>query len=608
VSGTELGRLMQEVTERPPVDVDFRTVARLAARRRTRLVATVSGAAVVVATAIIVPLALAGHSSGDAQPSPPGRPASSPQVAVGAGWTTSAVDAVTWGTPPGWHVLRVKPVTHSTPAGASSTLARLSTVPLSTTCENPDSPCLLRLPSNQVLASIVVGGGSGIPSSSALDTGTLTKPDDECAALGGARSFTSERDLGSAPYTIHVQVLACLGKDAPAAAATQLRAVVASVTDSDAVTVDSSWKQITLGQLGLQLPPGWSVGTAQTADTILFNTSCLTNRQTATTWACTPRLSAFRADQGVVWVSAIAPPDSVESKVKYQGSMPATGSCAAAGGKYDYIDGQRHLGPQASGELITVSACMGSAVPNGAYQEITLMLNTMVDAQYPSAAQLCTAVPGAVSSALATVGDMRLLKWGTARPAMDIFPKAAAGDDSAWCWVRDDADKVFNVWAVHAGDAPVKVVDVGLPWFSWGTFAPSVAPVSLVASSFYTLGPSPTPAAAAAATPTLTPAAASGVAVGTTAAELCRSALGTYATADLTTVGDVRTATWGPGAGIAGAFPGAAASDPAAWCWQLHGGEAGVYAAHTGDPAVLAITISGAYKPGQVPSGPPNVP
>ena len=129
-----------------------------------------------------------------------------------------------------------------------------------------------------------------------------------------------------------------------------------------------------------------------------------------------------------------------------------------------------------------------------------------------------------------------------------------------------------------------------------------------------TLLPRPTPTGA-----TLTPAAAGGVAAGTTAAALCGSGLGTYETAELTTVGEVRTASWGPpvvdakGA-IEGrltyAFPGAKTSDRAAWCWTLPAHNiADIYVVHAGDKALLASSINGVeYTPGQVPSGPPAIP
>ncbi|MDX6212352.1 MAG: hypothetical protein QOF82_1439, partial [Frankiales bacterium] len=104
------------------------------------------------------------------------------------------------------------------------------------------------------------------------------------------------------------------------------------------------------------------------------------------------------------------------------------------------------------------------------------------------------------------------------------------------------------------------------------------------------------------------------IASGTTAMALCTSALGPVASAELTTVGLVRTATWGPrlanGKGnLADAFPGAKDDDLAAWCWQGSGAYYAAYAVHAGSPAVPAGgmgTVGGDLTP--VPSGQPMAP
>ena len=115
----------------------------------------------------------------------------------------------------------------------------------------------------------------------------------------------------------------------------------------------------------------------------------------------------------------------------------------------------------------------------------------------------------------------------------------------------------------------------------------------------------------AAGTPTPSPV-VTGRATGRTAAQLCHSAVGSYASAELSTVAEIRSASWGPamadGKGrLATAFPGARASDPAAWCWT---GNRQVYtdwAVHAGDLPVDAAAI-GDSGPGTPPSGPPNFP
>jgi hypothetical protein len=114
--------------------------------------------------------------------------------------------------------------------------------------------------------------------------------------------------------------------------------------------------------------------------------------------------------------------------------------------------------------------------------------------------------------------------------------------------------------------------------------------------------------------PELGPSAATTAPSAGTAETLCASMVGTYASAELTTVDQIRTATWGPAlagnkGNLADAFLGAKGSDPAAWCWQGSGDHYTAYAVHAGDTPVEAGslgTTGGVVSP--VPSGQPLFP
>ena len=84
MSGTELGRLMSEVTEQPPVDVDFAAVAHKVRRHRARVRGTaVAGCVVAVAVIVAVPFAVGGERADKAaRPSPTATPATPTPTAV----------------------------------------------------------------------------------------------------------------------------------------------------------------------------------------------------------------------------------------------------------------------------------------------------------------------------------------------------------------------------------------------------------------------------------------------------------------------------------------------------------------------------------------------
>lgn len=594
MSGSELSRLMSEVTAQPPVDIDFAAVEGQVRRRRRRLQGAASSAvAIVVAIAIAVPASLSGGGSTTADRTPTEKtptqlPTTDPVTADSSSWPSTEKYGLSWRTPPGWHVLDVKPVLHSEPGGGPNTLALLSTMSLPSTCADPDKvgSCLLRLPDDGVFAQVTSRGGLGGPSGSA-DSGTVTAASDECSAMGAARSFTSLRAFGSQPYTVEIQVTACLGRTVPGSAAGLLRGVVASLLDSEAVTIDASWHETGAGRLDWTMPPGWSAGEVAGVATVVIDTSCPMAHAADTAWSCAPAIPRLRPEQGFVWVSALGPHGSPLVKTKYDGGQPATGACAAAGGGTTTIE-QRDLGPGDAGEVLVLSGCLGPSLAGRSTTEIGLVLDRISDTTYADPHQLCASIPGTpVSSELATVAQLRALTWGDAHPAAAIFPSAKPTDQAAWCWIRDSASQQYDVWAARAGDAPVKVVSLTTAAYR-GSYTPSGAPYSPPVAS---LAPGGRPGE------------------GTDADSLCAGVLGSHVSAWPDTVRGIRGEVWGTSTTppLAAAFPGASDIDTAAWCWQDDNGTYKDWAVHVGDKPVLAATTTNVPQ-GSVPAGPPLFP
>jgi hypothetical protein len=642
MSGTELGRVMAEVTAQPPADVDFGAVEGLVRRRRARTGALAGGgAAAAVAVIVAVPLVFAGSSSPRVDKGAPSRPTRVVGT-VDPTWIPGSWGEFSWRQPRQWKVVDTGLGNHSRLSNDGIEGPFLTTVSLGKGCYStgPNSGAcnrrhvLQHIPADGVVAELI-GSVSDYPSTVTQpeDPGTLVSPDSTCAAWGGASSFTATRTFGPADDSHELQIVGCLGSQVVNSGAADLRAVLASVTDASFNAVPVPGKTATAGDLTWQLPNTWRLSD-KPSDGRRFMPFCGDPRPSAprTTYgqSCgSGPLGSLADGSAVGWFSDLTETDRPKSdRSDYPQGNQTTPSaeCEAAGGAATFTD-VRHLGPVDAGEWLTVTGCVTSRDQNSQVSELRGILNSAVDTQYPDPRTLCSSVSGTVeSSVLATVGGARILSWGTTQPAMDAFPEANASEYAAWCWVRDNAAQKFHVWLAHRGDPPVKVVDVGLPIFSWNP-APSVAPTSLIASSFYTLGPSPTPAVAPATpsasspepTPTVAPAQPTGVASGNTAKALCASALGTYATAELTTVDDIRTATVGPlivGADgkpagpLAHAFKGAAPSDKAAWCWALRAHDvADVYAVRAGDKPLLAASIEGGdYGSSPLPSGPPNLP
>ena len=177
-------------------------------------------------------------------------------------------------------------------------------------------------------------------------------------------------------------------------------------------------------------------------------------------------------------------------------------------------------------QLVTLTTAMygSGANPSGApMSPPPASLAPVGGINHTEADALCAAaVPDYVSSWPTTIDQLRKTTWGTDHtraPLAHVFPSASGIDPAAWCWT--DNGTVWTDYVVHSGDAPVQATVV------------SNVPDGLVPA-----GPPLFPAdAAPAATPTR----------GHTAADaLCKAALPDYLTATLTTVADVRSATWGP--------------------------------------------------------------
>lgn len=102
----------------------------------------------------------------------------------------------------------------------------------------------------------------------------------------------------------------------------------------------------------------------------------------------------------------------------------------------------------------------------------------------------------------------------------------------------------------------------------------------------------------------------SATATGTTAESLCRTALGQSGTSTMVTVADVRDYATGPAAKSApDAFPNAASTDPAAWCWVHAGTNLNIaYAVRAGDKAVRMVAEGGASATTELMTGIPHFP
>ena len=619
MSGTELSRLLAEVTAHPPVDVDFAAVQAEVSRRHRRR-GTIGVVGVTLAVLLIaVPTSLSlGSSSPDkttAVPRPTGTPTSA--LVIDPSWQHASWNDISWRMPAGWLSTDAlaKLNLQRGPLGGPAYGPVISTVKVRTACStlncNGIADVIDRLPADGIVGELVVSGGFGGASLPVEDAGTVGTPDDICKRWGGVATFTSVRLFGTAPYTQAVSFSACLGSAQVSTAPAKLSALVASEVDAGAVTVDASWRQVRTGRLTMSIPPDWSFDGQRdrsTPDLVQLDGLCDPGAGLGTSVGCGIASNLHVGSKGMyAWISELAPPSDPASRAPYGGSKAAYADCTSAGGSYPQ-NIQRHLGPQDGGELLTLNSCYGKDSPGTTGIELSLVLNSIVDTGYPDPARLCQSVPLTVeSSALETVGDIRVLKFGTARPATDVFPKAPASDFAAWCWVRDDAHQRFEVYAAHAGDAAVQVVNVGAPTY-WGTRPPpSVAPQSLIDSAIYHQTTTPPPLGNKTTTPT-----ASGVARGAGASALCQSALGDYVSAELTTVAQIRIATWGPQlanhkGNLWDAFPGASASDEAAWCWRGQNHSFSAFAVHSGDKAREAGRLVG-WSADAPPSGQPTFP
>ncbi|MDX6227883.1 MAG: hypothetical protein QOI76_1273 [Frankiales bacterium] len=596
MSSTELSRLMTEVTAQPPVDVDFAAVARRVQLRRRRQGASISVLAVVVAVLIAVPATMSGAGSAPSAKGPKQLPTTTPDAGpvIDSSWEHASWNNISWRMPTGWLSTEQQQMNmRKSPMGGPGYGPVISTMKVKT-CSSPScglSSILVHLPVDGVAGQLIVIGGYGGASLPAEDTGTVGSPDQTCQGWGGAATFTSVRHFGTAPYTHAISFSACLGSGQVATAPGQLRALVASEVDASAVTVDATWQTVTAGPLTWQMPSDWGTDRVDGKAAVVIDTSCLRSlTDQLADFSCTPDLPHIPVTGAYLWVSALAAPSSPLAKAKYLGGMPATGACKAAGGQYmEYYD-QLHLGPQSGGKILTLAGCVGKDVPSSTGTEISLMLKRVKDANYADPTALCASVPGTVVSAeLETVGDIRVFKWGSEKPAIDAFPRSSAADQAAWCWTRDDATQQYVVWAAHQGDPAQRVVSLTTSAYGAG-YTPSGAPYS------------PPPASLAAA---------SAVHHDPGADALCGSRLPGFVSGWLTTVGAIREATWGPAragsAPLAQAFPGAAAGDMAAWCWTGRAGSYTDYAVHAGDAPVEAVSIRG-VPAGVVPGGPPLFP
>ena len=536
MSGSELGRLMHEVTAQPPVEVDFGAVEHLVRRRQRRLRSAAGGAAVAAVAVIIAVPVLGGMADNDrhAQQSAPGVPG-----------RTDTWNTLSWVVPSDWPASDAYP-DHSRPSNAfidgpyigSARVPMAPPTPRPTQGSGVLASAAPTLPAGAVVGWFSYGLRADPLTPASFDADAMTYLPARCAAMGAAHTFHAVRQFGTAAAGSNLALDGCINAADPSTQEAQLAAVLASVKDSayaasssapsSAVvspgpTPPTSWPA---GGLSWVTPSGWIATDKQVPDTTIDLIKQQNGPLLSTVRlnpACTDVLAGFSCDNGqpiaalgsrdAIAELSVSPSSNIEGDTGQFYPADDDGSFASAGPTCARIGGRQmwtwsHLyGPRSNARLVRLSACMAASGSADRTRQLHALTSSVQVKEFPD------------------------LRAGTEHP----IPRPASS---------------------------------------------SAAPM---------------------------PATVSGVASGTTAAALCRSALGTYSTASLTTVGDLRSIEWGPAyKPLPHVFKGAPASDTAAWCWKARAGTADIYVAHAGDKAVFVI--GDGIGPGPVPSGVPRSP
>ena len=234
MSGTELGRLMDEVTAQPPVDVDFGAVEQLVRRRRARTGAFAWGAAAAAVAMIVAVPALGGRPGLVHQTHLPATP--------GAGTTGLRQDSwntLRWSVPSDWPASDAYP-DHSRPSNAFIDGPYLGStrVPLS-----PPTPRATQgsgvltsagpiLPEGAVVGWFSYGLRSDPLAGDSFDADAVRYLPARCAAMGASQTFHAVRQFGTPTAGSNLSLNGCINAADPTLQLAQLRAILRSVTDS----------------------------------------------------------------------------------------------------------------------------------------------------------------------------------------------------------------------------------------------------------------------------------------------------------------------------------------------------------------------------------------
>lgn len=243
MSGTELRRLMVEVTAQPPLDVDFAAIQHRVQRRQRRRGVTAVAATVIVVVGIAVPAALSsrkGPSTSGASARPSAVSASASTAAIDPSWVAGSWDGFSWRQPARWKLVDAGVGDHSRPMNAGIEGPFLTTeklghgcAPISDGFQCGRALVLEHLPVDGVVVELIGSFSEPGPiTTPADDTGTVTAPDQICTGWGGAASFTASRSFTAPGGPAVLQLVGCLGAAVPASAATDLRTVLASASYS----------------------------------------------------------------------------------------------------------------------------------------------------------------------------------------------------------------------------------------------------------------------------------------------------------------------------------------------------------------------------------------
>lgn len=399
MSGTQLGRLMGEVTAQPPVDVEFGAVVRRVERRQSRLRKTAGAAGVLALGVVIAVPTIWGVSDphGDVTRSAPPRP--SPAVAAAA-WVETGSAPFHWSQPSSWKVIDTGVGDHSTPSNNDLQGPFITTEPLTRGCsptsdgfECNTSQVLKHLPPDGVVVEVITSfspvafNGSAPPD----DPGTVTAPNELCRTWGAADSFTASRAFGPSSAPEVLQLTGCLGAAAADSAAKELRLLLAGATDSDfPVQGRLSWRN---PDDWTDLPPepaGAAQAVAGAGAAQVFAPFCQPSGPTSQDIECddAPALAAhvgghLGKDGAFGWFSSLKPTSHPAQDASHlstgHGRTTAPSSvCRKAGGTAGFVD-TRHLGPADAGEWLTISGCLTSRNRASQQLELQQMLDSAVD-------------------------------------------------------------------------------------------------------------------------------------------------------------------------------------------------------------------------------------